>query len=154
MRHGYKNKSPDKRKEKEQEDAENLRQKKWAVSLLYENAIRGQFNKEIQVYFTSGTLVFTNSHQFESTKSLYKFPLEASNLYLQWYSIGFNQLPVENLHLHSALIKKTTLVVSLLNWPQKIFNMHCSITQGKKTWSMLLYQTSSKQTNVVQEQGD
>ena len=49
----------------------------------------GQFNKEIQVYFTSRTLVFTNSHQFEST---YKFPLEASNLYLQWYSIGFNQL--------------------------------------------------------------
>ena len=53
---------------------------------------RGQFNKEIQVYFTSRTLVFANSHQFESTKSLYKFPLEASNLYLQWYSIGFNQL--------------------------------------------------------------
>ena len=53
---------------------------------------RGQFNKEIQVYFTSRTLVFTNSQQFESTKSLYKFPLEASNLYLQWYSIGFNQL--------------------------------------------------------------
>ena len=52
----------------------------------------GQFNKEIQVYFTSRTLVFTNSHQFESTKSPYKFPLEASNLYLQWYSIGFNQL--------------------------------------------------------------
>ena len=49
---------------------------------------RGQFNKEIQVYFTSRTLVFTNSHQLESTKSLYKFPLEASNLYLQWYSIG------------------------------------------------------------------
>ena len=39
MRHGYKNKSPDKRKEKEQEDAENLRQKKWAVSLLYENGV-------------------------------------------------------------------------------------------------------------------
>ena len=39
------------------------------------------------------TLVsFTNSHQFGSTKSLYKFPLEAFNLYLQWYSIGFNQL--------------------------------------------------------------
>ena len=51
-----------------------------------------QFNKEIKVYFTSGTLVFTNSHQFESTKRLYKFLLEASNLYLQWYSIGFNQL--------------------------------------------------------------
>ena len=33
-----------------------------------------------------------NSLQFESTKSIYKFPLEASNLYLQWYSIGFNQL--------------------------------------------------------------
>ena len=52
----------------------------------------GQFNKEIQVSFTSRTLVFTNSHQLESTKSLYKFPLEASNVYLQWYSIGFNQL--------------------------------------------------------------
>ena len=44
------------------------------------------------VCFTSRTLVFTNSHQFESTKSLYKFPLEASTLYLQWYSIRFNQL--------------------------------------------------------------
>ena len=42
----------------------------------------GQFNKEIQVYFTSRTLVSTNSHQFESTESLCKFPLEASNLYL------------------------------------------------------------------------
>ena len=52
----------------------------------------GQFNKEIQVYFTSRTLVFTNSHQFESTKIIYKFPLEASNLYLQWYSVGFDQL--------------------------------------------------------------
>ena len=53
---------------------------------------RDQYNKEIQVYFTSRTLVFTTSLQFESTKSLYKFPLEASSLYLQWYSIGFNQL--------------------------------------------------------------
>ena len=43
----------------------------------------GQFNKEIQVSFTSRTLVFTNSHQFGSTKGLYKFPLEASSLYLQ-----------------------------------------------------------------------
>ena len=51
-----------------------------------------QFNKEIQEYLTSRTLVFTNSHQFESTKSLYKVPLEASDLYLQWYSIRFNQL--------------------------------------------------------------
>ena len=54
--------------------------------------IWSQFNQEMQVYFTSRTLVFTNSHQLQSTKSLYKFPLEASNLYLQWYSIGFNQL--------------------------------------------------------------
>ena len=53
---------------------------------------RVKFNKEIQVYFTSRTLVFTNSHQFGSTESLYKFPLEASNMYLQRYSIGFNQL--------------------------------------------------------------
>ena len=68
----------------------------------------GQFNKEIQVYFTSRTLVFTNSHQFESTKSLYKFPLEASNLYLQWYSIGFNQLQVKNLHTHSAVVRNYT----------------------------------------------
>ena len=37
---------------------------------------------EIQVYFTSQTLVFTNSHQLESTKSLYKFLLEASKLSL------------------------------------------------------------------------
>ena len=86
----------------------------------------GQFNKEIQVYFSSRTLVFTNSHQFESTKSLYKFPLEASNLYLQWYSIGFNQLQVENLHVHSAL------VVSLLNWP-----LACHVS----SFSDLLYLT-------------
>ena len=46
----------------------------------------------MQVYFTSRTLVFTNSQQFESTKSLYNFPLEASSLYLQWYSIGFHHL--------------------------------------------------------------
>ena len=58
----------------------------------HENLTVGQFNKEMQVYFKRRTLVFTNSHQFESTKSLCKFPLEASNLYLQWYSIGFNQL--------------------------------------------------------------
>ena len=43
---------------------------------------------------TSRTLVFTHSHQFESTKSLYKFPLVASNLYLKFYPIGFNQLQV------------------------------------------------------------
>ena len=49
-------------------------------------------NKYKTVYFTSGTLVFTNSHQFESTKSICKFLSEASNLYLRWYSIGFNQL--------------------------------------------------------------
>ena len=36
--------------------------------------------------------LFLNSHQFKSTKSLYKFSLEASNLYLiRWYSTGFNQ---------------------------------------------------------------
>ena len=40
--------------------------------------------KKYKVYFTSRTVIFTNSHQFESTKSLYKFPLEASNLYSQW----------------------------------------------------------------------
>ena len=43
----------------------------------------GQFNKEVQVYFTSRNLAFTNSLQFECTKSLYKSPLAASNLYLQ-----------------------------------------------------------------------
>ena len=55
---------------------------------------RGQFSKEIQVYFTSRTLVFTNSHQFESTKSLCKFPLEAPTMVFYWIlldSIGFNQ---------------------------------------------------------------
>ena len=35
--------------------------------------------KKRQVYFTSQTLVFTNSHQFKFTKSLYKFLLQASN---------------------------------------------------------------------------
>ena len=29
------------------------------------------------------TIVFTNSYQFESNKSIYKFPLEASNLHLR-----------------------------------------------------------------------
>ena len=49
------------------------------------------------------------SHQFESTKSLHKSQLElASNLYLQWYSIEFNQLLVGNLHAHSAVVKNYT----------------------------------------------
>ena len=65
------------------------------------------------MYFTSRTLVFTNSHQFESTKSLYKFPLEASNSYLQWYSIGFNQLEVENLHKHSAVIIIIIIIIEV-----------------------------------------
>ena len=60
-----------------------------ALFIKFQDLSRSQFNKEIQVYFRSRTLVFTNSHQFKSTKSLYKFPLEASNLYLLWYSIGF-----------------------------------------------------------------
>ena len=70
----------------------------------------GQFNKEIQVYFTSRTLVFTNSHQFESTKSLYKFLLEASNLY-------FDGLLLDSISYKSKIYMRTTLVVSLLNWP-------------------------------------
>ena len=60
------------------------------------------------MYFTIQTLVFTNSHQFESTKSPHKFPLEASNLYLQWCSIGFNQLKVEHLHANSVVVKNYT----------------------------------------------
>ena len=40
------------------------------------------------------TLVsFTNSHQFGSTKSLYKFPLEASNLYLHTCSFFIELVP-------------------------------------------------------------
>ena len=48
-----------------------------------------QFNpiKKLQVYFTSRTLALTSSHKFEFNKSLYKFPLQAFNLYLQWYFI-------------------------------------------------------------------
>ena len=78
---------------------------------------RGQFNKEIQVYLTSRTLVFTNSHQFEFTKSLYKFPSEASNLYLQWYSIGSISYK-SKIYMCTLQLYKTPLVVSLLNWPQ------------------------------------
>ena len=82
---------------------------------------RGQFNKEIQVCFTSRTLVCTNSHQFESTKSLYRSPLEASNLYLQWYSSGFNQLQSVHVNFTTYTCKILhLLVVSLLNWPQVI----------------------------------
>ena len=40
---------------------------------------RGQFSKEIQCTLQVGHLFL---HQFESTKSLYKFPLQTSNLYL------------------------------------------------------------------------
>ena len=36
--------------------------------------------------------LFLQIHINLNPLSLYKFPLEASNLYLQWYSIGFNQL--------------------------------------------------------------
>ena len=59
------------------------------------------FSKETQ----SRTLVFTNSHQFESTKSLYKFPLEASNLYLLWDFVEFNFFQVE-LHMRSLQLEK------------------------------------------------
>ena len=54
----------------------NLINARYSISIsLSLKEIRGQFNK---VYFTSRTLVFTNSHQFKFTKSLYKFPLETS----------------------------------------------------------------------------
>ena len=63
---------------------------------------RGQFNKEIQVYFTSRTLVFTNSHQFEFTKSLYKFPLEASSLYLLYNGILLDSISYElKIYMHT-----------------------------------------------------
>ena len=84
--------------------------------------------KKLQVYFTIQTLVFTNSHQFESTKSPHKFPLEASNLYLQWCSIGFNQLKVEHLHANSVVVKNYTcsLFIQLAPVVQlKAFNGEC-----------------------------
>ena len=37
--------------------------------------------------------LFSQIHtNLDPLKVFYKFPLEASNLYLQWYSIGFNQV--------------------------------------------------------------
>ena len=49
---------------------------RYSISISWSlKEIRGQFNK---VYFTSRTLLFTNSHQFKFTKRLYKLPLEAS----------------------------------------------------------------------------
>ena len=54
-----------------------------------QNQLSDQFTEEIQVYITSRSPDFTNSHQFESTKSLYKLPLEASNLYLQLDSFSY-----------------------------------------------------------------
>ena len=68
---------------------------------------RGQFNKEIQVYFTSRTLVLQIHTTFEFNKSLYKFLLQASSLHFNtmvFYGIQF--LQVETLDVHSANCKK------------------------------------------------
>ena len=41
--------------------------------------------KKSQVDSTSQTLAFRSSHRVQFNTSLYEFPFQASNLYLQWY---------------------------------------------------------------------
>ena len=62
---------------------------------------RDQFNKETtSVLYKLGSYILTSSHKFEFNKSLYKFQLQTSNLYLQWYFIEFNfyELNLSNVH--------------------------------------------------------
>ena len=76
--------------------------------------------KELQVYSTSQTLVFTNSHTYELNKSISKFPLQASNLYLQWYFVELNFFKSRfTCAIYNC--KKSTIIVSLLSWPQICF---------------------------------
>ena len=78
--------------------------------------------KELQVYSTSRTLVFTNSHTYELNKSISKFPLQASNLYLQWYFVELNFFKLRfTCAIYNNYCKKSTIIVSLLSWPQICF---------------------------------
>ena len=82
---------------------------KYAVNPSYAQDLeltRVQFNKETVMYLTSGTLVFTSSHKVEFNQSLFKFPLQSSNLHLQWYFVGVQFFQVETLYAHSATIAK------------------------------------------------
>ena len=45
---------------------------------------RGQFNKE------NTKLLNWEIHKFKFSESLYKFLLQASNLYVQWFLVEFN----------------------------------------------------------------
>ena len=53
--------------------------------------------KKLQVYFTSWTVVFTSPDKVEFNKSPYKFPLQASNLYLQGHftSVDFTTYAIQ-----------------------------------------------------------
>ena len=63
--------------------------------------------KKLQVYFT------LRSHQFESTKSLHKFPLQASNLYLQSHFAAFIVFFMSDFTFALYSFKKSTLALSL-----------------------------------------
>ena len=60
--------------------------------------------KKLQVNFTSLILVSTSPHKSEFNKSLYKFPLQASNLYIQWYLVEY--FSSQTLHVHYTIAKK------------------------------------------------
>ena len=87
----------------------------------------GQFNKEIQVYFTSWTLVFTNSHQFESTKSS-QVPVRSLQLVLTMVFYWIQSVISRKFTCTLCTCKKTTLVVSLLNWPLVILQLAQNFT--------------------------
>ena len=74
------------------------------------------------MYFTSQTFALTSSHKFESSESLYKFQLQASNLYYQWHFMAFNFYKLKLYEAgHSATAKKCAFFIKnmcLLNWPQ------------------------------------
>ena len=63
-----------------------------ATMEVFENKAWAQLNKEIQVYFTSRTLVCTNSPQFESTKKSLQVPVRSLQLVLTMVFYWINQL--------------------------------------------------------------
>ena len=93
--------------------------------------VRGQSNKKLQVHFTLCFGKFTKKIEFN--KSLYKFPLQASKLFLQWYFIEF--LQVETLHVHTFQQKLLVFVLT-------------QATQAVGVWRRVLRSYKSLSGNV------
>ena len=74
-----------------------------------------QFNKKtyVSVLFKSDRC-FTSSDKFEFHTSVYKFPLQASNLYLQYYFVEFFKF-FSRLYMRTLQLQKGTVVTSLLS---------------------------------------